>query len=77
MNRFRILGLTGALTAGLVTSVAAQDRGVVAAHVEARYPVTKTVSPFVFAGGGGVTVDQAGSGGLEGTRAASTGPSST
>jgi hypothetical protein len=35
------------------------------AHVEARYPVTKTVSPFVFAGGGGATVDQAGSDGLE------------
>jgi hypothetical protein len=29
-------------------------------HVELRYPVTERFSPFIFAGGGGVTVDQRG-----------------
>lgn len=40
------------------------------AHLELRYPFEGGLAPFVFAGGGGVTVDQSATGGLNFTKAA-------
>lgn len=34
------------------------------AHIELSYPVTERFSPFVFGGGGGVTIDQQGTSGI-------------